>query len=128
VHATKLELPVVLEAGDASIRGVDWGQLRLTVVSVPAGTDFSPLLKGLPNDRCQGPHWGYVVKGRIRMNYAADEEVLSAGDYFHLPPDHTGFAEEDTEFIELAPPDLHDEFLRAARQNLGIALVSPAAN
>ena len=26
--------------------------------------DLSPLLQGLPDDRCQCEHWGYVVKGR----------------------------------------------------------------
>ena len=26
--------------------------------------DATPLLKGLPDDRCQCPHWGYVVSGR----------------------------------------------------------------
>ena len=26
--------------------------------------DATPLLKGLPDDRCQCPHWGYVINGR----------------------------------------------------------------
>ena len=38
------------------------------LISVPAGTDFGPLLKGLPNDRCPCPHWGYVLKGRLRVD------------------------------------------------------------
>ena len=25
--------------------------------------DATPLFKGLPDDRCQSPHWGYVVSG-----------------------------------------------------------------
>src|SRR5207245_7421707 len=27
--------------------------------------DLAPLLKGLPDDRCQCPHWGFLFKGRI---------------------------------------------------------------
>ena len=27
--------------------------------------DATPLMKGLPDDRCQCPHWGYVVSGRM---------------------------------------------------------------
>lgn len=120
MRATKGDLPVMLEAGDASVRGADWGEMRVSVVTLPAGTDVTPLLKGLPHDRCQGPHWGYVLKGRIRMRYAGgEEEVLHAGDFYYMPPSHTGFAEEDTEFLEVAPPDLHDDFLEAARRNLG---------
>jgi hypothetical protein len=118
MHATKAELPIMLEAGDASVRGAEWGEMRVAVVSVPAGTDFGPLLKGLPNDRCQGPHWGYVLKGRLRIQYADGEEVLSGGDFYHLPPDHTGIAEEDTEFLEVVPPHLHQAFLDNASANL----------
>src|SRR5690606_33518784 len=77
MHATRDELPVMLAAGDASVRGAEWGEMRVTLVSVPAGTDFGPLLRGLPNDRCQGPHWGYVLKGRLRIQYADGEETLS---------------------------------------------------
>jgi len=118
MHATRDELPVMLEAGPASVRGAEWGDMRLTLVSVPAGTDFGPLLKGLPNDRCQAPHWGYVLKGRLRVQYAEGEEILSTGDFYYMPADHTGVAEEDTDFIEIAPPKLHEDFLRAATSNL----------
>jgi len=118
MRATINELPVMLEAGPSSIRGVDWGELRLSVVTVPAGTDFAPLLKGLPNDRCQGPHWGYVLKGRVRIQYADGDEVLSQGDFYYMPPNHSGIAEEDTQFLEIVPQDLHQEFLVNARRNL----------
>lgn len=47
------ELPLLVDAGPASVRGVDWDGMRAAVISVPAGTDFGPLLKGLPDDRCQ---------------------------------------------------------------------------
>jgi hypothetical protein len=122
MHATRNELPVMLQAGDASIRGAEWGEMRVALVSVPAGTDFSPLLKGLPNDRCQGPHWGYVLKGRLRIQYAQGEEVISGGDFYYLPPDHTGIAEEDTDFLEVVPPHLHQQFLDAAAANLAAML------
>jgi hypothetical protein len=111
-------MPVMLQAGDASVRGAEWGEMRVVLVSVPAGTDFSPLLRGLPSDRCQCPHWGYVLKGRLRIQYAGSEEVISGGDFYYLPPDHTGIAEEDTDFLELAPPGLHQQFLDAAAANL----------
>jgi hypothetical protein len=124
MHAAKSDLPIMLRAGEASVRGADWGEMRVSVVSVPAGTDFGPLLKGLPNDRCQGPHWGYVLKGRLRIQYADSEELLSAGDFYYMPPGHTGIAEEDTEFLEVVPPHLHQDFLDAASANL--ATMQPA--
>ena len=50
--------------------------------------DATPLMKGLPDERCQCPHWGYVVKGRMTFHYADREEILEAGDAFYTPPGH----------------------------------------
>src|SRR5215213_9978286 len=118
MRASRNELPLLVEAGPASVRGLDWGGQRVAVVSVPAGTDFGPLLQGLPGDRCQCPHWGYVLKGRLRIDYGDREEILQAGDYYHMPAGHTGVAEEDTEFLEVAPPDEHQRFVENARRVL----------
>ena len=51
--------------------------------------DATPLFKGLPDDRCQSPHWGYVVAGRITLRYADREEVYESGDAYYAPPGHT---------------------------------------
>lgn len=119
MHAAKNDLPIMLEAGPSQIRGTDWGDMRVAVLSVPAGTDFGPLLKGLPNDRCPGAHWGYVIKGRLRITHADEkEEILTAGDFYHMPPGHTGVAEEETEFLEIGAPGPHQQFLDAARKNI----------
>jgi hypothetical protein len=119
MRATINELPVLLEAGPSTVRGTDWDGFRVSVISVPAGTDFGPLLKGLPDDRCPGAHWGYILKGALRITHAdGRSELMCGGDLYHMPPGHTGVAEEDTEFIEIADPEKHDRFLAQARQNL----------
>jgi len=46
--------------------------------------DATPLMKGLPDDRCQCPHWGYVVNGKMTFRYADGEEVFEAGDAFRI--------------------------------------------
>ena len=121
MRASKNELPMLVEAEPASVRGADWDGMRAAVISVPAGTDFGPLLKGLPDDMCQCPHWGYVMKGRLRITYANGEETLRADDVYYMPPGHTGVAEEDTEFLEIAPPEQHQRFVDNARRNLAAA-------
>jgi mannose-6-phosphate isomerase-like protein (cupin superfamily) len=118
MHASKEELPMLLEAGDATIRGADWDDMRVAIVSVPAGTDFGPLLKGHPDDLCPSPHWGYVVKGRLKIQSGEGEETLRAGDVFYLPAGHTGVAVEETEFLEVSPPHKHQRFLDVAHRNL----------
>ena len=57
------ELPTRLEAGGVCFNGQDWGDINVARVRFPAGADATPLLEGLPNDLCQVPHWGTVVKG-----------------------------------------------------------------
>ena len=75
------ELPVLLENGPVVIRAVDWGGQRVLHVSLPAGLDARPLLAGLPDDMCPCPHWGYLLRGRIRVEYTdGTAETVSAGD------------------------------------------------
>src|SRR3954462_12147700 len=40
--------------------------------------DGAPLLRGLPNDECQCPHWGYVITGRIGFTSGGRQEVFEA--------------------------------------------------
>jgi hypothetical protein len=128
MRASKQDLPLVLEAGAATVRAVDWDGMRAVIVSVPAGTDFGPLLSGFPGDLCPCPHRGYMMKGRLRIRYdGGEEETLSSGDVFYLPPGHTGVAQEDTEFLEISPPDQHQRFIDNALRNLAAMQVAAPA-
>ena len=68
--------------------------------------DATPLMKGLPDDRCQCPHWGYVVSGTLTFRYADREEVFEAGDAFYTPPGHVPVKHEPgTEFVMFSPAE-----------------------
>jgi quercetin dioxygenase-like cupin family protein len=68
--------------------------------------DQSPLLKGLPHDRCQCPHWGYVLKGKLTFRVGDHEEVFEPGDAFYLPPGHVGVANEPgSEYVQFSPSE-----------------------
>src|SRR6266550_1844745 len=68
--------------------------------------DATPLLRGLPDDRCQCPHWGYVVEGRVTFRYADREEVFEAGDAFYTPPGHVPVKHEPgTELVMFSPAE-----------------------
>ncbi len=118
MRASRDELPELL---GAAIRGTDWGDLRSAIVSLPAGTDVAPLLKGLPDDLCPCPHWGYVVKGRLRVIYAHRQEVLRAGDVYYMPPGHSAVVEEDYEGIEFSPSAGHEQVLDVIKRNAAMA-------
>ena len=117
MHATRDQFPVIFGSDAAGIRGVDWGELRATFVSIPAGSDITPLLEGLPNNRCPCPHWGYVLKGQMLVTHDGGEESIRAGEIFYIPPGHTMFVDEDVEYVEFSPPAVHDAFMEAARRN-----------
>jgi hypothetical protein len=68
--------------------------------------DATPLTKGLPDDRCQCPHWGYVIKGKMTARYADHDEVFEAGDAFYTPPGHVPVNNEPgTEILWFSPSE-----------------------
>ena len=68
--------------------------------------DATPLFVGLPDDRCQCPHWGYVVNGSVTFRYADHTEVFEAGDAFYTPPGHVPVKyEPGTEIVQFSPAD-----------------------
>jgi hypothetical protein len=68
--------------------------------------DATPLMKGLPDDRCQCPHWGYVVTGKLTFRYADREESFEAGDAFYTPPGHVPVKHQPgTEIVLFSPAD-----------------------
>lgn len=82
----------------------DWGEMVVAINEVPAGTDFSPLLKGQKNDLCQVAHWGYLEKGSLKaIDKEGNSEVISAGEVFYMPPGHTAVVIEDLRIIEFSP-------------------------
>ena len=81
--------------------------------------DATPLLKGLPDDRCQCPHWGYVVTGKVTFRYADREEVFEAGDAFYLSPGHLPVHNEPgSEFVQFSPTKELRETQAVMRQNM----------
>jgi hypothetical protein len=79
-----------------------WGDMDVAWETLDTGLDSTPLFKGLPDDACQCPHWGIVLKGRLRVMYAGHDEVISAGEVFYLPPGHNAVVEEECEMIQFS--------------------------
>ena len=68
--------------------------------------DQTPVLKGLPDDQCQCPHWGYVIKGRLTIRSGDREEVFEAGDAYYLAPGHVGVSNEPgSEIVQFSPAE-----------------------
>lgn len=106
------DIPVAVDDGKRLVlRHAVLGSMILEIGSFRAGLDAAPFFRGLPDNRCQCPHWGYVIKGRVRIRYPDREEVLVAGDAYYVEPNHVPFYEEDSEVIEFSPKDLYQRTL-----------------
>jgi hypothetical protein len=94
------------EFGPVVDRSDQLGGYTVNFTSVHEDFDATPLMKGLPDDRCQCPHWGYVIKGGATFRYADREEVFEAGDAFYTPPGHIPVKHEPgTEVVIFSPAE-----------------------
>jgi hypothetical protein len=98
--------PVVLEGDGLEVRKDEiGGGLSAGFFQVPKGADLRPALVGLPDDLCQCPHWGYLLKGRLVMHTTNGDHVYEAGQAFYWAPGHAPEALEDCEYVDFSPTD-----------------------
>jgi hypothetical protein len=104
MRASEQDLTIEMQVGDIVTRGENWDGQLVRHLSLPAGADFRPLLRGLPGDMCSCAHWGYVLSGSITLRYAdGSQEVSRAGDMYYWPAGHTGWSDEGVTFVEISP-------------------------
>ena len=112
--ASNSELP---KTGIGEETSAEWGKLTIDFSKFPP-SNLAPLLKGLPDDLCQCPHWGYLFKGKIVVRYADREETIQAGQAFYMEPGHAPEALEDCELVQFSPTDLRHEVVEAMVRNM----------
>ena len=71
--------------------------------SFPIDVDPAPFFVGLPDDRCQCPHWGVVTSGRLTYRWADHEETYLAGDAYYAGPGHLPLMAAGTSVVEFSP-------------------------
>ncbi len=86
-----------------------------------ADADLAELFEGLPDDRCQSPHWGYVVKGKLTYKFADHDETFEAGEAYYAPAGHTPFLHAGTELVEFSPTGALSETIAVVEENLRAA-------
>lgn len=99
----KDEAPVLLDLPEIEGRYLDLGDYTVSYETFRADTDPAPLFHGLPDDRCQCPHWGVVQSGRLVVRYADREETYRAGDAYYAAPGHLPLTFAGTEVVEFSP-------------------------
>lgn len=83
-----------------------------------ADADLADLFKGLPEDRCQCPHWGVVLKGKLKYTDDDGETVIDAGEAYYVPAGHLPYLYAGTEVIEFSPTKELGETLEVVERNM----------
>jgi hypothetical protein len=115
MRIAKTDVPVKINVPGAIARqktdfgdATGFGKIAGEYFSLGAGTDIAPLLKGLQDDLCQSPHWGYLIEGEVTVTYKDGlQETVFGGDLFYWQPGHTVKVGVDAEVILFSPQHEH---------------------
>jgi hypothetical protein len=81
-------------------------------------SDMAPLFVGLPDDKCQAPHWGYVLKGKLVYHTADGDIEVTDGEAYYVGPGHTPEIFPGTEIVEFSPTAELNETMEVVTRNL----------
>jgi hypothetical protein len=116
--ARKAETPVAVDEPMIEGRYADLGGYTVSFETFKTDFDPAPLFRGLPDDRCQCPHWGVVVSGKIVFRYADHEETFTAGDAYYGAPGHLPLVFEGAEVVEFSPTAELEQTMSVVGQNM----------
>ena len=122
--ANRITTPVsvdedVIEGRYASLAGYTVG-----FETFKADVDPGPFFAGLPDDRCQCPHWGVVISGQLTFRWADREETYVAGDAYYAEPGHLPLLTDGTEIVEFSPTGELEATMSVVERNMQEAAAS----
>ncbi|WP_030274964.1 hypothetical protein [Streptomyces sp. NRRL B-24484] len=101
----KEEAPLLVDSPVVRGRYAELDDCTVSFETFPEDADGTPAFPGLPDDRCQGPHWGMVISGLLQLRYRDRTECYAAGDVYHAPPGHLPVVAAGTGTIDFGPSD-----------------------
>ena len=115
---SKADAAVSLDEPEIEGRSAELGEYTVAFETHKTDMDPAPFFQGLPDDRCQCPHWGVVLTGRIIFRYADHDEVFTAGDAYYGAPGHLPLMFGGTELVEFSPTASLNETMAVIGKNL----------
>lgn len=103
----------------------DFGGYTVAFETYSEDSDLAPLFAGLPDDRCQCPHWGVVLKGKVTYHYGERSETIEAGEAYFAPPGHTPELHAGTELVEFSPTAALERTLEVVMRNVEAMQAQP---
>ena len=117
---------IALEGLDVRLEHLDGGY-SVCFESHTADADLADLFRGLHDDRCPLPRWGYVIRGKVGFRFSDREETFGAGDAYYVPPGHTPVHYAGAEIVEFSPTQILGETIPVVMKNLQAALAETAS-
>ena len=108
---------VQLEGLDVRLEHLEGGY-SVCFESHTADAELGALFRGLPDDRCPLPRWGYVVKGKVGFVFPDRKETFEAGDAYYVPPGHLPVHYAGAEIVEFSPTDVLEKTMKVVMSNL----------
>jgi hypothetical protein len=119
--ANKITTPVAVDEEPIEGRYAELDQYTVGFETFRLDLDPAPFFVGLPDDRCQSPHWGVVTEGQITFRWADRDETYVAGDAYYAPPGHLPLMTAGTSVVEFSPTADVDKTMAVVQQNLEAA-------
>jgi mannose-6-phosphate isomerase-like protein (cupin superfamily) len=114
------EMAVALQApGVVDIRRADDAGLAQALIRLGARVRTDELFKGLPDDRCQCAHWGYIISGTMRVHGAEGPRDFASGEVYYWPPGHNLEAVTDAEYLKVSHAEKYDHLMTHCHRVLG---------
>lgn len=116
-HKSLSDFETSIASSIAIWKEAEWGDMRVGFETYVSDFDDTELLKGLPDDMCQCPHWGYLLSGRMTVSYRDHKEIIRAGEIYYMAPGHTMATEAGTVLIEFSPKKEFRKLTEIAEKN-----------
>jgi hypothetical protein len=120
-RTSKAEAPVAMESDVLTSRHAELDDFTVVFETYHVDADGAPVFKGLPDDRCQCPHWGVVQTGQITFRWIDHEETYGAGDAYYAGPGHLPLITAGTSLVEFSPSDSLQQTMTVIEANLATA-------
>lgn len=116
--ASKQSTPVAVDLDVIEGRYAEVGEHTVAFETFKEDVDPAPYFVGLPDDRCQCPHWGYVTEGRITFRWPDRMETYVAGDAYYAEPGHLPLITAGTSIVEFSPTAALGRTMEAIERNM----------
>jgi hypothetical protein len=116
--ANQMTTPIAVDLPEIVGRYAETGEYTIAFETFPQDLDPAPLFAGLPDDRCQCPHWGVVTTGQITFRWPDHDETFVEGDAYYAPPGHLPLITAGTSVVEFSPTEGLQATMSVVEHNL----------